>query len=289
MHFKLLKEPHPFISNNWGAVISISIFISLFMYVFEPFGMNLNTSENKIWIELGYGLVTFVVLTIFLILLPLILKSSLSEQNWTIGKEFLWLSAILFVIGIGNFLYTTCVVNANYSYLLLFLAFQFYTYVVGIILLTIVLIIERNILMARNLKMAIELNKQIQHIKKPTSSLENELIVLYSDTKKESVSIPISSLLFIESRGNYIDIHSINNGKVQIDTLRTTLKLIESSSHKFYQLMRCHRGFLVNTLNVSHVSGNSQAYRLSFKETDIEIPLARSCAKEFQEHLSSCN
>lgn len=178
-------------------------------------------------------------------------------------------------------------VSASYSYLQLFLAFQFYTVVVGIIPISIAIIIERNILMARNLQMAIELNNQIQHIKKPASFIENESIQLFSDTKKESISIPISSLLFVESRGNYIHIHSLKNGRVDIDILRTTLKLIESSSDKFPQLMRCHRGFLVNTLNVSHVNGNSQAYKLSFKDTDIEIPLARSCAKEFQEHLSS--
>ena len=102
MIFNYLKQPHPFITNNWTTVILMSLFIALFMYVFEPFGMNMNKSEYKTLIELGYGLVTFVVLTIFLIILPLIFKNVLCEQNWTIGKELLWFSTILFVIGIGN-------------------------------------------------------------------------------------------------------------------------------------------------------------------------------------------
>lgn len=103
MNIKFLKQPHPFITNNWATVISISLFIALFMVVFEPFGMSISEREEQTFIELGYGLVTFVVLTLFLIVLPRVFKNSLSEQNWTIGKEFLWFSTILFVIGIGIF------------------------------------------------------------------------------------------------------------------------------------------------------------------------------------------
>lgn len=283
---KYLKQPHPFITNNWPLIIISSLFISLFIYLFEPFGCSTIADDLRVFIELGYGLVTFVVLTFFLIVLPLLFKETFNELYWTLGKEFMWFIMILFFIGIGNFSYTAFLIKSVPVSLSALLRFQFYTLSIGTIPVTVAIMVERNVMLAHNLKLAMELNAQMSSIQKTAAEPQNEIITLFSDNRKESINVEIASLLFVESRGNYIHIHTLKEQNVEVAILRTTLKLIESTSNEFSQLIRCHRGFLVNTLNILQVKGNTQGYKLTFRATDIEIPLARSFAKSFQNHFT---
>lgn len=286
---KYFNEPHPFISNNWPLIIISSLFISLFIYLFEPFGCNTIEGNWRVFIEVGYGLVTFIVLTLFLIIFPLIFSESLNESNWTLGKEFLWFTCILFFIGIGNFYYTAFLIKSIEVSAYKLMMFQFYTLSIGTIPVTVAIMVERNTMLAHNLKIAMELNAQISSIKKPVAKAVNNIVTLYSESRKERVEVDIKSLLFIESRGNYIHIHILKGQTLEVNILRTTLKLIELACNDYPQLIRCHRGFLVNTLNVEHVKGNAQGYKLTFKDAGNEIPLARSFAKDFQYHITgSC-
>lgn len=287
MLLKYLRQPHPFMGNNWYLIIISSIFIACFMIIFQPFGLNNYANPNKNSILLGYGAVTFLVLTFHLVILPTLFKTLFNELNWTILKSLVWFSIILISIGIANFAYSACFIGKIENILSTLLAHQFYTFAIGIIPLAVSTIILQNTLLSRNLMTSNKINDQLNAIRIPITERANETLYLFSESRKEKISINISSLLFIESRGNYIHIHSLNDKSIKVATLRTTLKLIETESNEFPQLIRCHRGFLVNAFNVIQVSGNSQGYKLTFKDSDIQIPLARGSAKDFQEFLKN--
>ncbi|MBP8849665.1 MAG: LytTR family transcriptional regulator DNA-binding domain-containing protein [Breznakibacter sp.] len=51
------------------------------------------------------------------------------------------------------------------------------------------------------------------------------------------------------------------------------------------EFIRCHRGYMVNLLNIKSVEGNSQGYRLGFNGTNTEVPVSRAFTKIFQESL----
>lgn len=106
----ILNQPYPSLIDkkryNWIIVISISLYVSLFLILFQPFALNRTTMPNKILFLAGYGGVTFIVLVVLLIFAPKILKTFFSFERWTVGKHILWLIMILFGIGIGNFLYS---------------------------------------------------------------------------------------------------------------------------------------------------------------------------------------
>lgn len=55
-----LKQPFPKLTSRWKLIITISLFVAIFLIIFQPFGISL--IQNKILILSGYGLVTFLVL-----------------------------------------------------------------------------------------------------------------------------------------------------------------------------------------------------------------------------------
>ena len=55
-----LKQPFPKAENKWRNIVIISLFVILFLFVFQPFGINqIERSYDKYSIIGGYGLVTY--------------------------------------------------------------------------------------------------------------------------------------------------------------------------------------------------------------------------------------
>ena len=104
---KYINQPFPKAENKWKTIVFVSLFVALFLIVFQPFGINLmEKTYAKIIFLLGYGLITFIVLIIDLIILESIFPNFFKERNWVIWKEFIWLLWVIFSIGLGNAIYT---------------------------------------------------------------------------------------------------------------------------------------------------------------------------------------
>lgn len=97
-----LNQPFPKSESKWKVIISISLFVALFLIIFRPFGINFFQSNFKLLILSGYGLVTFCILIIDLIILENIFIKLFNERNWKIWKEFIWLFWVIFTIGLGK-------------------------------------------------------------------------------------------------------------------------------------------------------------------------------------------
>jgi len=81
-----LQQPYPLFENMSRITISISLFIALFMLVFQPFGMLNYIGEHKLLFESGYAVVTLIVLIIDLFVFPLFLDEWFIPQKWTVLK-----------------------------------------------------------------------------------------------------------------------------------------------------------------------------------------------------------
>jgi hypothetical protein len=62
-----LNQPYPQIVSKWKVIILISLFIALFMLIFQPFGLSAFQGSYKALIIAGYGCVTFVILAFNLV------------------------------------------------------------------------------------------------------------------------------------------------------------------------------------------------------------------------------
>lgn len=267
-----LNQPYPLFGDRWKLVIFISLFIGLFMLVFQPFGVVALRGVHNDLVLAGYGLVSFTILTIDYFIVQLIFKRWFNRSSWNVLKQILWIIFIIFSIGVGNFLYSA-IVFSLWSWRLFF-SLMVYTLLVGIIPIVGLTIIKQNLLLSRNLKMADEFNRDL----KPGEVSSGENIVRLGNDN-DNIEIELINLLYLESAGNYIKVFYLKDNKQESNILRCTLKHAEFQMEDFQNLVRCHRAFIVNLDKVVRAKGNSQGLRLVLDGTETEIPVSRNFSK----------
>lgn len=270
-----LKQPFPKAENKWKIIIFISLFVAIFLIIFQPFNINLYKGSHKLIILSGYGLVTFFILVFDMIVLENIFKKFYDDRNWKIWKEFVSLTWVIFTIGLGNALYTSIVFDFHFEVgLKFYINFQMITLVVGIIPITVLIVSKQKYLSnkhsisAKNINQELEKEKTIPPAKKP--------IKLYSENRKDSIELELRDFLFIESSGNYIEVYYLDNDKDVRKTLRNTIKNSLNYFQNVPEVLQCHRAFIVNIEKIINAKGNSQGLRLALKDCDVQIPVSRN-------------
>jgi|ERR1035437_812316 hypothetical protein len=279
-----IHQPYPLFESKWKPILLISVFVALFMFIFQPFGLSNYSGESRSYFELGYGLITFCILIIDQFIIPLFLKPWFVSDEWTVLKQFCWQIWILFSIGLGNFLYTSMFLTFSNGFNA-FLVFQFYTFVVGVIPILIITILHQNALLSSNLKLANELNYDLR-ASDELIGLDDKVCIL-GDNNKDKLEVSLSDFLYITSTGNYVQVYYLKNQQLKNVLLRNTLKNIEEQLLECHSIIKCHRAFLVNKEKILSVKGNSQGLRLVLKDTDEEVPVSRNYAKMLKDVIDS--
>lgn len=273
-----INRPYHRSGSDWNIILFTSLFIASVMIVLQPFGISSYAGSNKIFILLGYGVVTFLGLFIDLIVIPSFAKKWFTPEAWTLRKEILWIIWIIFTISAGNYFYSVFIFSFPTS-LYVFLIFQAYTWSLGVIPVVVILILEQNKTLAQNLKLAQEINLQLQD-KHSTPSAEE--VSLTSENEKERLSIPLENLMYITSIGNYVHVFYTQDNQLQSTLLRSSLKRIESSLSKFPVMVKCHRAFLINSNMIVHLNGNSHQLKVSLQGVDTGIPVSRKYTRDLK-------
>ncbi len=287
MILSFLSRPYP-ISDSFRGKLKTALFsgffIFAFLFIFRPF--QLHRFENLLTLKItaGYGAVTFGMVLLNTLLIPLALPGVFNESKWTVGREIVFLLWIIFTIGLGNAAYSLAIFNDFFS-LEYLIQFQFITLLVALLPITINVMVWQLVLTRRNLKEAASISEHMHHKKRLDSNPE-AMITLKSDNQKESLSIPARDLLYITSADNYIEVHYLRNGKEEKKLLRGTLKNTKEELRSYTAFYRCHRAWIVNLDKVEAVSGNSQGYRLILNDTDTIIPVSRNLNEELSIRLS---
>ena len=279
-----INQTFPKAQNKWKIIFSISTFIALFLIIFQPFNLNLYHKSDKYLILLGYGLVAFFVMVFNMIILESIFKKFYDERNWKIWKEFISLLWMIFTIGLGNAIYTLFVFGLYFENNFAFLVqFQFITLVVGIIPITVLIITKQKYLLRKHLGAASEIE---QHIGKKTNLLSQENIHFEGETKKDCIDFCLNYFYFIESSGNYIEFHLLQNGTIVRKTLRSTLKKAALFFEQYPEIIQCHRAFIVNSSKITNTQGNSQGLRLTLENCTTEVNVSRNFVSKVKQ--ASC-
>jgi hypothetical protein len=278
---KYLHQPYPSHVNKWKTAITISLFVGLFMLIFQPFGLADYRGSHKALLCMGYGLVTFVAVVLNTAIVQPLFKSWFASHKWTVLKQIVWLSWIIFSIGLGNFIYTAGFFSMWSIRNLLY--FQFFTLATGLIPIIVLTIVNQNRLLAQNLKSAQEFNTRL---KPENLHTQQQTVTLVADNDKDNCQFELSNLLYIESTGNYIEVYLHDGNKLKKVILRSSLKRMEMQLESCNPVIKCHRAFLINADNIKEVKGNSQGLRLALRHTEIEIPVSRNFARNLKEKIS---
>ncbi|MCB2195477.1 MAG: LytTR family transcriptional regulator [Bacteroidetes bacterium] len=283
---KYLNQPFPKAENKWKIIISISLFVAIFLMIFQPFDINLYKSSNKFIVLSGYGLVTFFILVFDMIILENIFKSFYDDRNWKIWKEFVSLTWVIFTIGLGNALYTSIVFGFYFEVgLKFYISFQVITLTVAIIPITVLIVSKQKYLSKKHSHSANDVNKKLA--KESTETHINQKIKIFADNLKDFIEVDISDFLFIESSGNYIEVHYLENDKDVRKTLRNTIKNSLNFFEDIPEVLQCHRAFIVNIEKVINAKGNSQGLRLELKNCESEVPVSRGYVETIKNKISN--
>ena len=130
------------------------------------------------------------------------------------------------------------------------------------------------------------LNEELKKMQEPEQPLPIEVEepsekpcpqeLTLTGTTNESVTLPISDLLFIEAVGNYVKVCHLRDGQVRTDMLRVTMKQMEETLQGYPMVVRCHRAFLVNLGQVEQINSHSGSTQLLIKHCHESLPVSRS-------------
>lgn len=279
-----MSQPAPVNEKPWLSVLLCVAIVIFILAIFEPFNFRLN-SLGQVWVLIGFGLLTMLVTSIAFVLLPKIFKRFYNPDKWTTGKSLLNNVFFLIIMGIGVVCYDYFIVMKQLPeyFPMGFLVDLLAALTIGIIPLSIITIITQNNALKRNLNSSKEIN-QILSERIKISPIKEDLITLNKSTK-ESISIRPEDILYMESEGNYVNVHYRQDEKVTYKQIRSTIKQMEETLQNHPMFIRCHRAFIVNINYISNAEGNAQGYQLTLSNVPLEIPVSRTYLKNIKDAL----
>lgn len=285
---KLLNSPYPFYENarqGFKISLSIGVFITAFCYFFRPFGI----AKLDTYGILGYGLVSFLVCSFYIFLLPLIFTKTLRNKHWKIYKEILWISMITTSIATANYFYSGFIFNAGYALnLKIFLFVLTCTAIVAIIPAITIILYKQLFVYKKIVKEVEQMDSKLlskSTVFKTHGAPSQNLVSLFSENKKDHIDLASNDFLFLSSSGNYVELFFMDEEVIQKKLLRNNISKIEQQLTTFSHIIRCHRSHIININRVKHIDGNLQGYQLQFDQVSQQIPVSRSFTKKIKSLL----
>ena len=262
--------PRPVLRNLIIAIL-FGLFIVLFLLFFEPFDINLSTSENKVFQLLFFGCITTIVLLFFLYILPLLLPIIFSDEHWKVKHQIIFYLIILFVIATLNGIYTNYINSLPFSWSNYWWIIS-RTFVLGGIPIAFLILLDYQ----RKDKLNRNQAHDILITKKEFITNSNETIhQISTDLKNETISFKENDFNYARAFGNYIDMSILVENTLKRVTYRVTLSSFEAQLEESSSLIRCHRSYLVNLKKVENISGNAQGLKLELKNQSEMVPVSR--------------
>ena len=250
--------------------------MSLIAYriVFQPFDINTLPTKEKFQLLSGFGIITFLSLSLNLLIIPSLFPKVFSTSKWNIRKEIIWNLWILFTILVGYFFLNNALGVTKFGFNLVIKLL-----LTAVIPITVLIIVNHNTILRSHLKLADELSKKL----KDNKLIQEKIIYFDSDYQKDSLAIKVSLLLFIRSANNYIEVFWKEGDNIKNKMVRCSMIHAEEilKEHKF--IFKCHRSYIVNLNYIERIEGNLQGYKLFFENINFSVPVSKNLVNRLQE------
>jgi hypothetical protein len=93
------KKPYPFNDNlkhNAIVVFFISVGVPLFLFLLQPFGFSLLARQDKYYLIIGFGVITFLALSLHLLFIPAFFPKLSIPPGGMSGKKYSGISGYYF-------------------------------------------------------------------------------------------------------------------------------------------------------------------------------------------------
>ncbi len=284
-----LSQPYIAYTTGWHnlpLVVGSSVFIFLFLSIFEPFQIYTITDSSYKWrLILGYTLVPPLCVLFMIEVLGRIFPKVYHEKGWTVASEIMFVMGLILLLSMGNFansvLQNSDKIPATTTG---FLSMFFYTGVISFFP-AVAFVWFRyhrlNRFYGRPAQVIVEevVTSSASGELLSELSVEESILTLIAENGKDKLMILPQQLCYIEADDNYVTVVFQEEQKIRKELLRSSLGRIESQitvSH----IRRCHRSYMVNLQKVYRVSGNAQGYKLHLWQVAEPLPVSRGYAKQ---------
>lgn len=285
-----LQKPFPFVENykqSLGISLFAGVFVTLFLYVFKPFGI-INTPSHTIYL-MGYGGITFGIIFFSLQILPFLKADWFSPDSWNILKNIVLMTCILLVTAFINWLYALYIYETLGKTTIHFKKVPTelienigMTFSVGVF----PVLIINYILEKRFFKQNIKIARSVESTMDSTSTiLANHTTFEIFDNSNKLIVIPTQNLIAAKAEGgNYITVFWLEQDKLKNQLWRSTLKNLLNKTQSDKDILQCHKSFLVNRSYIKEVTGNARTLALRLKRLEFEVPVSRNFPRELVTH-----
>lgn len=284
---ELFKQPYPLppFKDALYRDLFFSVFLTIFILVFRPFGLDVY-AYSRSYIIAGYGLIALLTTAVADTLVYHFLPFAQDDTRWTTGKNIVMGICYLILVGAGSFFYAAAIDAFPWS-LNGFLKVQLYVLLCAILPVGAYTLLRQNYLLLRNLKEAKVLDKALsEEYPAQTAELLPDVIRLTGENKNEVLQLSLQTIIYITSQDNYAEITYIKEKVLKRDLLRSSLSRTEQMLKDYPVFFRAHRSYLVNLSKVVEIKGNAQGYLLVLDGAAEKIPVARTRAVELKKRLS---
>ena len=131
-----------------------------------------------------------------------------------------------------------------------------------------------------------ELTNRLANREPLNNSKKSEIVNFYDKGNRLSFAVQCGNILFIEAADNYANIHYLKNGKSESFILHNSMKEIEQR-YEDHGLIRCHRGYMVNAMNVKLIRKEAGMLQLEIDQVDRPIPVSKTYEERILKVFSS--
>ena len=261
-----LTRTYPFKqSPHWlRDSIVYGVVIWAMLFVLQPFGFSMYQG-SKFLVAALFGLVTSGCYAVYGLSVVRTLHARV--KPWRIWHQAFTVLGLILFIAVCNFILFSFIFKYPIT-IRFFLAFLYWTMIIGIIITTLAIVIDYN----RNLR------DRMEELLSNTTEEQKDISVTISDhnVRGNDLMIPINDLLYVEAQKNNVSVCFVKDGKLQTTEIHTTLTAVAEELKDYDNIFQCHRSFIVNVNNITSARGNSNGYQLTLGTCTASIPVSRS-------------
>ena len=248
-----LTRTYPFKqSPHWlRDSIVYGVVIWAILFVLQPFGFSMYRG-SKFLVAALFGLVTSGCYAVYGLSVVRTLHARV--KPWRIWHQAFTVLGLILFIAVCNFILFSFIFKYPIT-LRFFLAFLYWTMIIGTIITTLAIVIDYN----RNLR------DRMEELLSNTTEEQKDISITISDhnVRGNDLTIPINDLLYIEAQKNNVSVCFVKDGKPQTTEIHTTLTAVAEELKDYENIFQCHRSFIVNVNNITSARGNSNGYQLT--------------------------
>ncbi len=259
--------------GKWSLILITGIFTFIFTNIFEPFGIynSKDKSGFEIFLEINIAILS---VTATLVLSQFIIRKIIKIKHFTYLTIVVWFLFEAFLIGIVWTLLTVFV-DGNVSSILNLWATNILecVFLIGLPYFATIFFLSYK-----------EKTKKITHFqeKLDKKTNPNAIIPFKGNSNKEKLKLRLKDVLYIESDDNYVVVHFTANRKLKKMLLRNTIKKLEAELFP-YGVIRCHRSYMINPINISRKEKTSKGFNLFIKGFEqLVVPVSKSYTSELE-------